>query len=292
MRPFTSRSAIIVASILLSAATLFAQDLDNVTITGNVTDESGALVVGALVTVSSTETGLTRSGKTDQQGRYVFTQISPGIYLLAVSSDGFATSQRNTERLVAGQHLVAHVVLSPQQVIANTVVVSGPATRIDTARTVVGSTIERRDLDSLPLHSRSALDLVFTLPGVTDEPLSTRELAEDRDANHANTPEEAGKFAIAGGPAYSNNLTIDGLDNNDDRTARERFEPSLEAIDEVQVISNQFAAEYGRASGGRINIRTRGGTNSFHGRGYYFFRDEALNANPTGAKETDVGNIY
>jgi hypothetical protein len=74
-------------------------------------------------------------------------------------------------------------------------------------------------------------------------------------------------------------LTIDGLDNNDDRSARERFEPSIEAIDEVQVISNQFAAEYGRASGGRINLRTRGGSSAFHGRAYYFFRDEALDAN-------------
>ena len=84
---------------------------------------------------------------------------------------------------------------------------------------------------------------------------------------------------MSGGPAYSNNITIDGLDNNDDRAARERFTPSLEAVEEVQVIRNQFAAEYGRASGGRINIRTRGGSNTFHGRGYYFFRDESLNAN-------------
>src|SRR5207247_344207 len=79
--------------------------------------------------------------------------------------------------------------------------------------------------------------------------------------------------------ASSNNITIDGLDNNDDRSAKERFQPSLEAIDEVQIITNQFSAEYGRASGGRINIKTRGGARKFHGRGFFFFRDEALDAN-------------
>jgi len=131
----------------------------------------------------------------------------------------------------------------------------------------------------LPLASRSVLDLIFTLPGVTEEPLSTRDLAEDRNASHASTPEEAGVFSLAGAPAYSNNLTIDGLDNNDDRAARERFQPSLEAVAEVQVITNQFSAEYGRASGGRINLRTRSGSREFHGSGVYHFRDEALNAN-------------
>ncbi|HWF89249.1 MAG TPA: TonB-dependent receptor, partial [Pyrinomonadaceae bacterium] len=84
---------------------------------------------------------------------------------------------------------------------------------------------------------------------------------------------------LAGAPAYSNNLTIDGLDNNDDRAARERFQPSLDAVAEVQVITNQFSAEYGRASGGRVNLRTRSGSKQFHGRGFYYFKDEALDAN-------------
>src|SRR5206468_1919207 len=91
--------------------------------------------------------------------------------------------------------------------------------------------------------------------------------------------EEAGSFSLSGGTAYSNNITIDGLDNNDDRSANARFTPSIEAIEEVQVIRNQFAAEYGRASGGRINLRTRGGSNKFRGRAFYFFRDESLDAN-------------
>src|SRR6266480_3798227 len=167
----------------------------------------------------------------------------------------------------------------PRGVVVDPVVVSAADTpAIDTTRTVTGGTITSREVETLPVFSRTPLDLIFTLPGVTEEPLSTRDLAEDRKAN-ANTPEEAGSFSLSGGAASSNNITIDGLDNNDDRSAKERFQPSLEAIEEVQIITNQFSAEYGRASGGRINLRTRGGSNKFHGRGFYFFRDEALNAN-------------
>jgi hypothetical protein len=86
-------------------------------------------------------------------------------------------------------------------------------------------------------------------------------------------------FALAGGAAYSNNVTVDGLDDNDDRSARERFQPSLEAVEEVQVITNQFSAEYGRTSGGRVNLRTRSGSNRLRGRLFYFFRDKSLDAN-------------
>jgi len=100
------------------------------------------------------------------------------------------------------------------------------------------------------VNSRSPLDLIFTLGGVSEEPLSTRDLAQDRTSSRS-TPEEAGIFSLSGGTAYSNNITIDGLDNNDDRATRERFTPSIEAIDEVQIIRNQFAAEYAaRRAGG------------------------------------------
>src|SRR6185503_15714081 len=129
--------------------------------------------------------------------------------------------------------------------------------------------------------TRSPLDLIFTLPGVSEEPLSTRDLAEDRNTTVSNTPEEAGTLSLSGGQASSNNITIDGLDNNDDRAARERFQPSIEAVEEVQVITNQFSAEYGRASGGRFNIRTKGGSNQYHWRLFYFHRNDIFNANTT-----------
>jgi len=274
----TSRLTLL--SILLFTFNVNAQDLDTVTIAGRVMDQNGAVVPGAEVQVTLVKTALKRTTTTDAEGRYRLIQLEPGTYVLRVSFPGFAAQELTNITTISGQSLELDATLLPADLVIEPVVISDAATpTVDTKRTITGATLTSRETESLPIASRSVLDLLFTLPGVTEEPLSTRDLAEDRDVNHANTPEEAGTFSLAGAPAYSNNLTIDGLDNNDDRAARERFQPSLEAVAEVQVITNQFSAEYGRASGGRVNLRTRRGSNSFQGSGFYYFRDEALNAN-------------
>jgi hypothetical protein len=264
-----------------------AQDLDEITISGSVVDQNGAAVVGARVVATIAATGAARESKTDAEGRYRLVELAPGAYDVRASADGFAPEERANVSALAAQNVRLDFTLRPAGVSA-TQTVSAATTEgsIDTARTVVGGTVALREIERLPVFTRSPLDLVFTLPGVTEEPLSARDAAEDRDArtrsnarSAATTPEEAGVFGLAGGPAYSNNVTIDGLDDNDDRAARERFQPSIEAVDEVQVITNQFSAEYGRASGGRVNLRTRAGTNQFRGRAFYFFKDESLGAN-------------
>ncbi len=259
---------------------IHAQDLDTVMISGRIMDQNGAVIQGAEIQAKLIKTGLTRTTTSDADGRYRLIQLEPGTYTIRVSIPGFAPQETTGVATVSGQSLQLDTTLIPSGLVVEPVVITdADAPLIDTKRTVVGATLTARDTELLPINTRSVLDLLFTLPGVTEEPLSTRDLAEDRNANHANTPEEAGTFSLAGAPAYSNNLTIDGLDNNDDRSARERFQPSLEAVAEVQVITNQFSAEYGRASGGRVNLRTRSGSKDFHGRVFYFFRDEALDAN-------------
>jgi Carboxypeptidase regulatory-like domain/TonB dependent receptor/TonB-dependent Receptor Plug Domain len=260
--------------------TTTAQDLDTVVISGRITDQNTAVIPGAEIHATLVKTGQKRSTTSDAEGRYRLFQLEPGTYTLRISSAGFAPQEFTGLTTISGQSIPIDVTLLPSDLVVDPVVVrAADVPVIDSKRTVTGTTLTSREAELLPVASRSVLDLLFTLPGVTEEPLSTRDLAEDRNTSHANTPEEAGTFSLAGAPAYSNNLTIDGLDNNDDRAARERFQPSLEAIAEVQVITNQFSAEYGRASGGRVNLRTRGGSQQFHGRGFYFFRDESLNAN-------------
>ena len=257
-----------------------AQDLDTVVIFGRVVDQNSAVIPGAEVCATLIKHNQTRTVMSDREGRYRLVQLEPGTYQLRVSFAGFGAQHMTGITTVSGQSLELNVMLIPSSIAVEPVVVTtADVPIVDTKRTVTGATLTTREVESLPIASRSVLDLIFTLPGVTEEPLSTRDLAEDRNVIHANTPEEAGTFSLAGAPAYSNNLTIDGLDNNDDRAARERFQPSLEAVAEVQVITNQFSAEYGRASGGRVNLRTRSGSKQFHGRGFYHFRDEALNAN-------------
>jgi hypothetical protein len=258
----------------------FAQDLDDVTMSGRVLDQNGAGIAGAKVSVVHAATNFARSVVADGEGRYRLVELAPGTYTVRAASEGFAVEERAGVETLAGQTLQLDFTLRPAGVAAEQVVLSeASGALIDTTRTVVGGTLTRAELETLPSPARSPLDLIYTLGGVSEEPLSTRDVAEDRNRAPARTPEEAGTFALSGGAAYSNNITIDGLDNNDDRAARERFQPSLEAVEEVQVITNQFSAEYGRASGGRVNLRTRGGAHAFHGRTFSFFRDESLNAN-------------
>src|SRR5262245_3542900 len=267
---------IVFGGLLVAAPNAVAQDLDSVTIAGRITDQNSAIIPGATIVAALTKTGVARMSHADDLGRYRLIQLEPGVYTLRVSAVGFETQVKTDLTVVSGQNVQLDFVLAPQGVLVEVTVAETPV--LDTTRTVVGGTVNTREVESLPVVTRSPLDLIFTLPGVTEEPLSTRDLAEDRKAN-ARTPEESGSFSLSGGPAFSNNITIDGLDNNDDRSAKERFQPSMEAVEEVQIITNQFSAEYGRASGGRINLRTRGGSKDFHGRGFYFFRDESLNAN-------------
>lgn len=262
----------------------YAQDLDDVTFSGRVTDSNDAPIVGATVTVTLITRSIERTVTTDDEGRYRVTDLQPGIYKVSVTQPGFGTQEKVDVPTIAGQNVQFDFALAPGDVRVEQTVTIGEddAPVVDTTRTIVGGTVTQREIEELPNSSRNALDLVFTLGGVTEDPLTTRDLAEDGPAtgvNEASTLVEGGIFSLSGGAAYSNNITIDGLDNNDDRQAQDRFQPSIDSIAEVQVITNQFSAEYGRASGGRVNIVTRAGTNKFRGRSYFFFRDESLNAN-------------
>ncbi len=281
----TVQLVLIGISLSLLAVPAAAQDLDNVTITGRVLDQNGAIIPGATIEAVLMKTGATRKTVTDDEGRYRIIQLQPGTYILRAISTGFAPLERTELSFIAGKNVQLDFTLVPQGVTVDMVVVTATDTSaVDTTRTVVGGTVSTHEVESLPVATRSPLDLIFTLPGVSEEALSTRDLAEDRNTSVADTPEEAGTFSLSGGPAYSNNITIDGLDNNDDRAARERFQPSIEAVEEVQIITNQFSAEYGRASGGRINIRTRGGSNKYYVRAFYFFRNDFFNANTSNNK--------
>ena len=263
------------------------QDLDDVTISGQVFDSNQLPIPGASITAEHVESKVLRTLTSDGEGRYRFVELRPGNYRLAVTAAGFGMHKSRELHTISAQNLRFNFTLLPADVQASaTVTADADVPLIDTTRTIVGGTVSQREIEELPNNTRNPLDLVFTLGGVSEEGLSVRDAAEDRarpDGDSSNDPRpsplESGIFSLSGGVAYSNNITIDGLDNNDDRLAQDRFQPSLDGIAEVQVITNQFSAEYGRASGGRVNIRTRSGTTDFRGRAYLYFRDDNLNAN-------------
>jgi hypothetical protein len=280
-----SRVCVVVVLTLVSSLLLMGQELDTVTISGSIKDANSLPVVGANVTATLTETGEARTVTTNEDGNYKIINLKPGTYKVSATSSGFGKQETPALATIAAQNVHQDFKLLPAEVRAEaTVTVSEEdAPAVDTTRTVVGGTVTQRELEELPVDSRNPLDLVLTLGGTSEEQLSVRDLAEDRgqrgDTTPGTPPEGVGIFGLSGGQGYSNNITIDGLDNNDDRGATFRFQPSIDAVREVQVITNQFSAEYGRASGGRVNLSTRGGTNKFRGRAYFYFRDESLNAN-------------
>src|SRR5436190_8746027 len=241
---------------------LSAQDLDDVTISGRITDSNKLPIVGATITVVSVATGEERVLVTDVDGRYKFLKLKPGAYKVKAAAKGFGAKETPEITTIAAQNVQRDFSLAPGDVSAETTVTvaDDDAPMVDTTRTIVGGTITEREIQEIPNSTRNPLDLVLTLGGTSEEQLSTSGLAEDRGLRNLSvpgtTPEEAGIFGLSGGAAYSNNLTIDGLDNNDDRGASFRFQPSLEAVSEVQVVTNQFSSEYGRASGGRVNLGT------------------------------------
>jgi hypothetical protein len=241
-------------SLISLCVPIAAQDLDDVTVIGKVVDANNAPVAGATVTARQTTTGLERTVTTDSDGNYRIIELPPGIYSIKTSMQGFGSQEKTDLETIAGQNVQLNFTLAPAGVAAEQII------------TLEGENETAHRLDA---HGRRRYDyrrrgrrnsergaqparLVLTLGGTSEEALSTRDLSEDRNVTNATAPAEQGNFSLSGGASYSNNLTIDGLDNNDDRSANARFQPSLETIDEVQVVTNQFSAEYGRASGGRI----------------------------------------
>ena len=274
------RSFVLVLFVSLSLQATRADDLDNLIFEGVIYDSANAVVASAKVIARHTTTFVERSAVTDSHGRYRITLTESGIYELIISAAGFKAEERKGLEAITGRKIVIDFTLSPESLQEQITVTPAKTPLVDTSRTVVGDTVERRELEGLPIINRNPLQLIFLLGGSTEAPLSTSELAEEgRGQFVRNAPEEAGIFSLTGAPATSNNLTIDGLDNNDDRGARERIILSPEAIAEVQIITNQYSSEYGRASGGRVNLRTRGGANLYRGEAYFHFGDESLNAN-------------
>ena len=178
--------------VCLFAVSTVAQDLDNVTITGRVIDQNGALIPGTSVTATLIKTKVERTVTADEEGRYKIIQLEPGLYSVKATFTNFATEEKTDLATIAGQNVQLDFTLKPAGVTAEIVVVTqANAPEVDTTRTVVGGTVTTQEVEALPNTSRSPLDLIFTLGGVSEEALSTRDLAEDRTSSRS-TPEEAG----------------------------------------------------------------------------------------------------
>src|SRR5262249_13203974 len=175
-------------------------DLDHVNFEGVVTDANGKVIANASVIARQTNTGNERSINTNQEGRYRFTTLAPGVYELRVEADGFQTVHYEKINAVAGATIQHAFTLNPAAIEAQiTITAETNPTLVDITRTVVGGTVTKEQIDKLPTESRNPLDLIYTLPGNAPPALSDKDLAEgDRTSDFRRTPEEAGIFSLNG----------------------------------------------------------------------------------------------
>jgi hypothetical protein len=256
--------------LLLCAANAGAQESRvAATLVGIVSDTSGAVIPKAKVTLQNSLTNQSRSVTTDERGFFRARQLAVSTYEVRVEQMGFAPYRQTGVVLSLGQTVHLDIVLSPESA-SEKVTVSAQPSAIDTSQTSVVSSVDQERIEELPVKSRNYLDFVLLAPGVSRSPAAS--------TASGSTPLTGSGFTFGGLRSRSNNVSIDGLDNNDEYTGSSRTELSPEIIREFQVVNNGLSAESGGASGGSINVITRSGTNTIHGDAFIFVEDSILNA--------------
>ena len=253
----------------LVCATLSAQSsIIGGALEGIVTDPSGARVPGATVIAREPETGRTRQVSTGGEGVFRIPELPPGTYQISVSFPGFAPYRHSGVGLQLGSTVHLDIALTLAGTEAVTVSAQPPA--LDPAQTSVSSAVDTERIEELPVESRNYLNFALLAPGVSG--------SAQQAGNRPSTALADSGFSFGGLRARSNNISIDGLDNNDEYTGASRTELSLETVREFQVVTAGLSAESGGASGGSINVVTRTGANDLHGDAFLFVENGALNA--------------
>ena len=259
-----SKLTALLFTLLLTASAAFAQTGTS-RITGAVRDPSGAAVPGASVTATNDATGVTQTQVTTDSGVYAFPSVPVGKYTITIEKQGFKKFQKNNNELGVGTPLAVDAVLEVGQV-SEVVTVSGGAEQLQTSNATLGNVVEQKAIETLPLNGRNPLTLLLLEPGVVQ-----RSFGGAGSGVHVNGSRDR---------AY--NVTIDGIEANESSVPNPvsniyRINP--DNIQEFRVTTNNATAEEGRNSGASISIATRSGTSEYHGTGFFFLRNEALNSN-------------
>jgi hypothetical protein len=237
-------------------------------ILGAVTDPAGAVIPGAKVTVTNADTHVSNNAETDKDGFYQVLSLPIGNYVISVEKTGFKKEVTNQKALLINQNLRVDLKL---QVGSNTETISveGETTGVETVSPTLAQSITSRPILDLPLNGRNMLDLALLQPGVApaDNP-------GQGGAASANTA-----FSVSGGRNDSTTFVLDGGVNNNLLSNGVVYNPTPDAVAEFKILTNSFAAEYGRNGGGIVTVVTKSGTNSFHGSAFEYNRNDAYNAN-------------
>jgi len=277
--PNLSKLALILTAVVALALTPTAGWAQNVygSITGVVTDTSGAAVAKAAVTLTNLDTGQKRTIESDASGDYSFPNILPGRYKLEGEKTGFKKFLREpiVVQIESGLRVDIALQVGAQ---SETVEVTSETPLLQSETQSLGQVVEQRSVTELPLNGRNPLALVALVPGVVPQGQPSAGNSSTSNPVGAN-PFALGDFQVGGGMAGQSQILIDGVPTNGAYLNVVTVIPTQDAIEEFKVQTNNLGPEYGRFAGGVINLSTKAGTNSFHGSAYEFIRNKVLNAN-------------
>ncbi len=271
---FAAGVAMMTGCLLLPATPYAAAQSTTGDITGTVTDNSGAILPNAKVTLTNLETKETKTAQTTGAGDYTFTQLGPGTYSVEVQEAGFKSYVVPSVALAAGDRAREDAKLEVGSE-AQTVQVTAQTPALQTDTSALSSTVTEQAVQDLPLNGRNYINLAQITPGANPGPpngLTSGARPDDR--------RQTSSLSVNGQSDVINDEMIDGLDNNERIIGTIGVRPSIEAIREINIQSNDYTAEVGRTAGGVVNIITKSGSNALHGSAYEFFRNDVLDAYP------------
>jgi hypothetical protein len=243
---------------------------------GTIKDNSGAVVRGVKITLTNDATGVSRSVTTDDDGNYIFTSLQPGRYAITAEASGFRKVERTGVELQVNQRARIDLDLQVGQV-GETVQITGAPPLLESQSSVLGSVIQERQVQDLPLNGRNFVQLAILSPGVSGASYGMR--GTIMSGTRPDDLRPGTELFVNGNRESSNNYLYDGIDNNDRLTLAIVVRPAVEAIKEFKIQTNLFSAEQGRNPGGQVNVVTKSGGNDIHGAAYEFLRNNALDAN-------------
>lgn len=254
-----------------AAMSVFAQEtIHRASVSGRVTDPSGAVVHGAEISARHVDTNVATTAETDREGRFRLTYLRVGTYEVKVHRDGFADSVRSLELGAGAAHEPA---IGLSITAAETAVqVQGNLTLIESARSQIAGTVPQAEVANLPLNGRNFPDIALLVPGVAPANTGSNQLFAETSA----VPGQG--ISVGSRRNFSNNYVVDSLSANDDAAGLSGVFFGLDVVQEFQVVTSGAQAEFGRALGGFINVVTKSGTNAPRGDLYGYFRNQRWNA--------------